>query len=156
MNHKLAGSLLVGIGIMFAFGAMKEVAPNADTADATLIDLEKNSWQAWKNRDADFYKTFLSDDHVEISAGGVSNKLDVLETVASPICQVKNFQLEQFKLTKLADGVALLTYRAMQETLCRGRPLPTPVWVSSLYVLRQGRWVNAAYQQTPVAKPEKS
>jgi hypothetical protein len=32
-------------------------------------------------------------------------------------------------------------------TRCR-HPLPHPAWVSSLYVLRGGHWLNALFQET--------
>ena len=43
---------------------------------------------------------------------------------------------------------ALLTYRAEQDTVCNGIAVPSPVWVSSLYVKRGGHWLNALYQQS--------
>jgi hypothetical protein len=53
------------------------------TTDA-LQKLEKDSWEAWKARDAGFFSSFLSDDHLEIGAGGVADKTAVLKTVATP------------------------------------------------------------------------
>jgi hypothetical protein len=54
------------------------------------------------------------------------------------------------KAARFDTNTVLLTYHAAQSTTCSGTPIPSPVWVSSLYVRRGGRWVNAAYQQTPV------
>jgi len=30
----------------------------------TLVNLEKQSWEAWKKRDGKFFQQFLADDHV--------------------------------------------------------------------------------------------
>lgn len=49
---------------------------------------------------------------------------------------------------KLLDkNTALLTYWEAQDTLCHN-PVPSPCWVSSLYIKRGDRWLNVLYQQT--------
>jgi hypothetical protein len=50
----------------------------------------------------------------------------------------------------VAEDTALLAYRAEQKTMCGGFAVPSPAWVSSLYVKRGSRWVNVLYQQTPI------
>jgi hypothetical protein len=55
-------------------------------------------------------------------------------------------------LTVFDANTALLNYWAEQDTTCNGNAVPSPAWVSSLYVRRGERWVNALYQQTPTPK----
>jgi hypothetical protein len=114
----------------------------------TLINLEKQSWEAWKNRDGKFFQLFLADDHVEVGSNGLTNKARVVAGVASPVCVVKSYAVDSFELTTFDTNTALLTYHAEQDTTCGGSAVPSPVWVSSLYVRRGGRWLNALYQQT--------
>ncbi|PZR74916.1 MAG: hypothetical protein DLM52_08600 [Chthoniobacterales bacterium] len=114
-----------------------------------LVKLEKQSWEAWKNRDGKFYENFLYDDHVELGTGGPFNKSSVVSFVGSPVCAVKSYTVDHFELTTFDANTALLTYHAAQETTCSGKAVPSSVWVSSLYVRRDGRWLNALYQQTP-------
>jgi hypothetical protein len=117
-----------------------------------LVKLEKQSWAAWKNHDGKFFENFLSDDHVELGIGGPANKAQVVKSVASGMCEVKDYTLKNFALQMLAENVALLTYYESQETTCGGNAVPSPCWVSSLYMKRDGRWRNVAYQQTQAAK----
>lgn len=123
-----------------------------DALKETLINLEKQSWEAWKKRDGKFFQEFLSDDHVEVGFGGVANKATVVAGVASPVCVVKSYAVEKFELTLIDASTALLTYHAEQDTTCGGNAVPSPVWVSSLYVRRGGHWLNAFYQQTQTRK----
>jgi CubicO group peptidase (beta-lactamase class C family) len=51
---------------------------------------------------------------------------------------------------QLAENAALVTYRATQNTTCGQTKVPSPSWVASTFVKRNGRWRNAIYQQTPV------
>ncbi len=111
-------------------------------------DLEEKSWIAWKGRDATFFKKFLSDDHVELSAHGTANKALVVASVGSPKCKVRSYSLDHFKFLQVSADTALLTYHATQDTTCGTSLVPSPVWASSLYVKRNGQWLNVLYQQS--------
>lgn len=119
-----------------------------DALKETLVNLEKQSWVAWKGHDGKFFQGFFSDDHIEVGFGGLTNKATVVASVASPICVVKSYALDKFVLTVFDTNTALLNYHAKQDTTCNGKAVPSPVWVSSLYVRREGHWLNVLYQQT--------
>src|SRR5690348_8407754 len=145
-------------GLVLAFAVVSPASgQRTSAAPRTLADsltqLEIRSWDAWKARDSSFYRSFLSDDHVELGWSGRSTKGEVLATVATPRCVVKSFSTDDMRVTQFDANTALLTYHGAQSTTCGGKPIPSPVWVSSLYVRRGGRWVNAVYQQTPVIQP---
>jgi hypothetical protein len=134
-------------------GDIQSQPPAADTVLLdTLTHLEKASWEAWQKRDGAFFQTFLSADHVEVGLGGPTTKAIVVAGVASPSCVVKSYEVGQFKLAAFNADTAALTYHAQQDTTCNGVRVPSPVWTSSLYIKRAGRWQNALYQQTPASK----
>jgi hypothetical protein len=116
-----------------------------------LVNLEKQSWEAWKNRDGKFFQDFLSDDHVEVGFGGLATKAQVVAFVGSPVCQVKSYELDHFELKMLDKNTALLTYREAQDAVCQ-KVVPSPCWVSSLYMKRGDRWLNVLYQQSQIEK----
>ena len=118
------------------------------TLEDTLIALEKKSWEAWKNRDGKFFDEFLSDDHLEVGFGGLANKAAVVNMVGSPVCTVKSYTVDKFKCTRIDTNVAVLNYYAAQDTVCYSKPVPSPVWVTSLFVKRGERWVNVLYQHS--------
>jgi hypothetical protein len=137
-----------------AFFLMASQAP-AQTAslEATLTQLERDSWVAWQNHDGGFFDRFLADDHVEVHGPGVTTgKGGVVAHVASDACVVSSYRLDQFRFTRFNERTALLTYRAEQDTNCQGFHVPSPVWVSSLFVRRKGEWRNALYVHTPIAQ----
>ena len=88
---------------------------------------------------------------MEVGFGGLSSKSEVVAIVASPFCQVTSYELDHFELKMLDENTALLTYRETQDTICH-HPVPSPCWVSSLYMKRGERWLNALYQQTQISK----
>ena len=138
--------------VTLALNASSRAQTEENATRENLIKLEKQSWEAWKNRNAPFFKEFLSDDHVEVGFYGLANKKQVLATVASPACTVRNYSVDQFNVTLLDANTALLTYHAAQETTCNDKAVPSPVWVSSLYMMRGDRWLNVFYQQTQTTK----
>jgi len=141
--------------LIFAFVTLssgQSPQPDKSTLTETLVNLEKQSWEAWQKRDGKFFEQFLSDDHVEVGFSGRTNKAPVVAFVGSPACVVKSYSVDKFELTVFDANTALLTYHAAQDTSCGGRPVPSPVWVSSLYIRRGDRWQNALYQQTQTAK----
>ena len=128
------------------------IKPDTSALKETLVNLEKQSWEAWQKRDGKFFQEFLADDHVEVGFGGVANKATVVTGVASPVCVVRSYTVDRFELTVLSADTALLTYHAQQDTTCGSVAVPSPVWASSFYVKRGERWLNAFYQQTQTRK----
>jgi len=119
-----------------------------DALKAHLVGLEKQSWEAWKSRDGKFFASFLSEDHVEVGFFGPVDKAAVVAGVGSASCVVEHYSVDDFRLTVFDDDMAALTYHADQSTVCNGWQVPHPVWVSSVYAKRHGRWENVLYQQT--------
>ena len=131
-----------------AFGQMKS---KANSVEARLIALEKQSWEEWKNKNGGFFQTLLTDEAVNIGVGGLSNKSQIVKSTSSD-CEVKSFSVDNFKVVMLDKNVALLTYTATQDGVCSGQTIPAKVISSSVYVKRGGKWLNAFYQETPPAQ----
>ena len=137
--------------IALPFGALLAGAAQAASLEDTLIGLEKRSWVAWQGHDAAFFERFLSADHVEIQPNGEGSKAGVVAGVKAG-CTVASYAIDHFKVTRFSADTALLTYRAEQDTACGGHPVPSPVWATSLFVKRDGRWQNALYAHVPAAR----
>jgi uncharacterized protein DUF4440 len=100
---------LIGIWIfvlcLYSFGQAKNGSSAA--LKETLVSLEKQSWEAWKDRDGKFYQSFLSDDHQEIGAGGVTTKSQIVPFVGSNACVVKSYSVDSFAITVFNKSTAL-------------------------------------------------
>ena len=130
------------------------IAAAAPTTEQTLVDLEKQSWAAWQKMDAEFWKTFLSDDHIEINGFvGATGKADVIRGISSKACKVASYAVDHFQFRQIDPNTAVLVYRAAQDADCGGFKVPSPVWATSLFQLRDGRWQNVLYEHTPALTP---
>lgn len=146
-------------GLTLAIASVSSVAAESfqlailQPDDARVIrELEAESWIAWKGHDAAFFERFLSEDHVEVHGYGIVGKSATVDGVRSPACVVQSYSLGPFSLTAVSADAVLVTYRAEQRTTCGEAKVPSPVWATSLYARRAGRWVNVLYQHTPVAR----
>lgn len=142
--------MMIAIAASFiTLGQTKTPKNNNNSVEAQLIALEKQAWEAWKNRNGSFYQSFLSEDSIQISANGVENKAQIIESMSDSSCEVKSYSLDNFKLVMLEKNTAILTYKAMPDAICNGKALPVTLWASSVYVKRSGKWLAAFYQDTP-------
>jgi len=118
-----------------------------------IIATEKKLWEGWKNKDMKPFKAHLSADSVMIGDSGIAGKDEAVKGMASMPCEVKSYELSDFKVTFLNSGAALLTYKGVADGTCGGTAIPT-TWASSVYANRGGRWMVVAHQETPVAAPK--
>jgi hypothetical protein len=148
--------LTAGLGAMLLAVGAASPAPAAtskpDPLETTVIAMERASWVAWQGHDGAFFDRFLSDDHVEVGIGGPGDKASVVAGVAKGGCKVASYAVDHFTFTRFSADSALLTYRAAQDTTCGGAAVPSPVWASSFFVKRHGRWQNVVYVHTPIPK----
>ena len=112
--------------------------------------LEKASWVAWQGHDGGFFDRTLSDDHQDIHDTGIIGKKQVVAGVVSGVCVVKSWEVGEMRFTRMSDDTAMLVYRASQDTHCGTAAVPSPVIVTSVYVKRDGRWLNLLYEQVPI------
>ena len=129
-------------------------APPAQDAslESRIMELERESWMAWKAQDSAFFDGFLADDHVELGRGGPATKRDVLGFIRGGACKVESYAISDFHFTRLSESSAMLVYHVRQSTQCAGSPVPSPAWATSVFALRDGRWRNVLYQQLPAAR----
>jgi hypothetical protein len=84
---------------------------------------------------------------------GIAGKTEAIEGMTKIPCEIKSYELSDFKVTFLNAGAALLTYKGAADGTCAGTATPA-AWCSSVYVNRGGRWLVAAHQETPITAPK--
>jgi hypothetical protein len=114
----------------------------------SLIATEKKLWEAYKDKDPKPFKATLAADSVMIGDSGVSDKTNTIKGITGMDCDVKSYQLSDFKVALATPTVALITYKATVEGTCGGTAVP-PVWSSSIYVNRGGKWYAFSHQESP-------
>ncbi len=100
----------------------KESAEQKESVETKIIALEKQAWEAWKNKDTAFFQSLLAEDALSVNAGGVFDKAQILEYYGS--CDVKRYSLGDFRFRLLDKNSALITFTARQDAVCGGEKNP--------------------------------
>jgi uncharacterized protein (TIGR02246 family) len=128
-------------------------APPLQAGDlqADLLAREKASWTAWGNRDGAASTQGMTEDIVQVIAGigRTVGKQAVAAATSGHDCVMNSFEFHDAQLRQITPDVAILSFRATQDTNCGGQALPSSVHATSVYVRRDGDWLVTSYQETP-------
>lgn len=145
---KIIFLFLIFFGFSNTISAQKEKYAQLEKQ---IIALDRSGWEAWKNKNADWYKKNATEEFLSITADGVSNRAQVIKS--TPVdCNVRSYSLDDFQFVVLNETAVLLTYIATQDGECGGKKLAAKVRASVNYVKRKGRWLEAFYMETPVSQ----
>ncbi len=126
-------------------------ASNFENVKAQIIALEKAGWEAWKNKNPEWFKLNTAEGFISVNSEGISNKSEVVKSVATD-CDVKTVSIDNFKFIMLNKETVVLTYIATQDGVCGNSKLPAKVRASATYVKQGSKWLEAFYMETPVSK----
>lgn len=109
-----------------------------------ILARERAVWQALVDGDAAADAALLTDDFLGVYASGFAGRADhVGQLVDGPA--VRSFEIGETRLVPLADGLALLSYRA---DWVRADGRPDAAYISSIWREVDGAWVNLFSQDT--------
>ncbi|MEO7659058.1 MAG: nuclear transport factor 2 family protein, partial [Pyrinomonadaceae bacterium] len=131
-----------------AFGQTKMSKDKGNSVETQIIALEKQGWEAWKNKNSSWFQANLTEDALFVSSDGVANKSHIIKFMGSE-CEIKSYLLDNFKFLKLDKNSAVITFTGTQDGMCSGKTLPATVHGSAIYVKRGGKWLVAFYTDTP-------
>ena len=139
--------LLLMIVLLITFSWV--YSASAKPTDDQLISNVKMLWEAFKNKDAKPFDTWLTEDVVDINPMGVSDKAGIKKMMMD--YTVSDYSLTDFKLTWIDKDAVIITYKASLKGSYMGKELPpgtqicTDIWVS-----QGGKWLAKFHQETPV------
>ncbi len=116
---------------------------------STLEKMERDGWEAYKNRDKKTLGDMVTDDYVAALADGQGPHDKQSALASADQVTVNKYSLSNFKLKTLGPDTALMTYDA-DATLSvgKGQPQTSKLYVIDLYVKRAGQWKSMHYQET--------
>jgi hypothetical protein len=133
--------------------AAAKPAAAAPTLEA-LMTLEKNSYEAWRTKDAKFWNTYLWNKFVGYGSSGKLNKASATKEYTSPDCIIKSYALSDAQIKQLGNNAALITYKNTIDGACSGQKLPGVTWAASVYVRDGDTWKAAFFAEDAVVDPK--
>ena len=149
MKRSIIALALLILVVTFAFGQTKR----KDSVEAQIVALEKRAFEAWKNKDREFFEDHMSEAGQFLDLNGVGGKAEYVKAIIDNNCTVSRYSLDNTKVSMLSKDVALLTYRYTHDAVCGGNPPEaSPLWASTVYIKRGGKWLIAFHQEIPAAQ----
>ncbi len=120
-----------------------------------LSNLETKFWQARATGNIDVLRQIVSDNAMIASSTGAINKKELIAEVESGDCKIKSYRLQGFVLKPSTPTSFVIGYRAEQDAVCNGRPLPPALSVSASYIRgaerRSAKWQSISHEETPAS-----
>jgi uncharacterized protein (TIGR02246 family) len=126
------------------------VQARADTAEE--VERAVRTIQAAFNKgDVDTLKGLMTEDHVTVlTYARFSNAAEQLKVLSE--WKFSEYKIDGLKVKTLTKNSALVSFQATIKGTFKGKKVPSPVHVVEVWVRRGGKWLQATYQETPLAK----
>lgn len=148
MKRFIVTLTLMATAFTFASGQAKRTG----SVEAEIVALEKRAYEAWKQKDKKFFEEHMWEDGQYLDANGVGGKAQYIKAIIDNDCTVNSYALDKPKVTMLSKDAALVAYRYTYDIVCGGKPEAGPLWASTVYVRRGGKWLIAFHQELPAAQ----
>lgn len=112
----------------------------------TIVVLERKVWDALVTGDQEADAALLADDFLGVYADGFAGKADHAGQLAHGPT-VLSYQINEVQLKELGPTVKMLSYRADFQKV--SEDIAEAMYVTSIWELRAGAWVNTFSQDTP-------
>ena len=131
----------------------KTKAPGSVTSSPFTTELESNvktEWDAFKNKNKQAYSDLLAEDFVAIEDDGEGTRKKSAAVAEVDKSVVNNYHLFALTVLPLDSNAALVTYEITLEFPPKVQVRFKRVFVSEIWLKRNGQWKERYYQETRV------
>ncbi len=121
------------------FGQASSPTPGKLAKETEITDFEKAAWEAFKNKRADTFKKLLSKRYSGVYAEGIKSADAEVADVAK--IDLRDYSLDDMKVTFPSIGVAVVTYKATQQATFAGKDISGAYNCASVLIVRRGKWL---------------
>ena len=140
--------------LLIALAAVLLIGAEGGKTSPAVKDIEEANRtlnEAFTKRDAEAIRRLMTEEHVAITSyyGGRQTTAEQLKSL--PDLQLTEYAVGEVTVNLLTADVALVTFPLMQKGKFKQIPLAPRNFVSSVWVKRNGKWLEASYQETPLS-----
>jgi hypothetical protein len=149
-TYEIKTNILSAAFLTFAsmcFGQAKPADPKSSN-EATIIDLEKATWEAFKNKQADAFKKYLATDYRGVYDDGIESR--DAETANMAATELRSYSFTDTKMTFPQPDVAIITYKTAVEQTVKGKDESGTYNSGSVWVKQNGNWVTVLHSDVKV------
>ena len=113
--------------------------------ESAITDLEKSTWEAYKNKQADAFKTLMSKDYYGVYAEGVKTLDGELAAMAKS--DLRDYSFSEVKVVFPHPKLAVMTYKATVQASADGKDISGTYNSGSVWVQQGGKWVGVFHTE---------
>ena len=125
------------------------------TIEKELVELEKQFWEALKDKDVETAVRLTHDPCVITGAQGIARvdrkAFEGMLTGAPWL--INDYDLEDVQVEMLSDDVAIVAYKATEDLTVEGKPVKLEAADTSTWVRRDGHWLCALHTEAIIGDP---
>lgn len=127
----------------------------SNAVEQELLELEKQFWQAIKDKNADAAARLSDDPCLITGAQGVSrvDRNAMMGLTKATSYTLRDFRISDPQFRLLRDEVAVLAYNVHEELIVEGKPVTVDAADASTWVRRDGRWLCALHTESLKGDP---
>ncbi len=131
-------------------GSVPVRADDAETIAAVNAAAEALD-KAFEQQDAKAIAALMTPDHVAVTPYYDGPQSTAEQIASLPDLAYAQENLDEPKVTLLGADAAIRTFSAELKGTYKGRPIPSPAFVTALMVRKDGKWLEKFYQVTRIA-----
>jgi hypothetical protein len=132
-------------------GPILAFQPNSSSLQQQIVAKEREGLEALKAGDLDLFGKLTADDAVFVDSQGPATKAQVMKNVQD--FRLTDYSMQDVKFVAISPTSGLISYKATERGTSHGHEFTAVVYVSSVWTLRDGKWVCQFSQETSVPKP---
>ena len=114
--------------------------------ESSISDLEKSSWEAYKNKQADAFKALMSKDYYGVYAEGVKTLDGEVADMAKS--DLRDYSFSDIKVVFPHPKMAVMTYKVKLQGTADGKDMSGTYNSGSVWVQQGGKWVGAFHTES--------
>lgn len=122
-----------------------------DSIGQRLFAKERASWDLAIKRNAAAYTALHAPDFFTVNGTGVVDRVSSETSAMDANVHFDQCELSEFNIRFVAENAALVTYHVKAAGLDHEKTFQLDSYASSLWMKRNGEWLNVFYQATPAS-----
>ena len=107
--------------------------------------------EAVAKNDAAGFNKLIAADAISMDGAGLMAVSEFVKIL--PQVKTTSWAIDQVKVTAINDTTALITYRWTGKGTFMGQAMPSPVFASTIWASKAGKWMAVFHQETTATPP---
>jgi hypothetical protein len=108
--------------------------------ETTIVNLEKGTWETYKNKQADAFKKYLAADY----KGVYDDAIDTIDAEAAAMAttELRSYSFTDTKVSFPKPDIAVITCKTVLEQTVKGKDESGTYNSGSVWVRQNGKWLT--------------